>query len=173
MTSKARFRPGVEALLGHLAATGDEAPAFDDLVALTGAVRQVSPATSGQIDRHLLQQIVTQREALAEVRKGHEQLEEIVRQLTTPPLHPALLLKQTDTPDGKLAMVLHGTTRRVVTLDVNIDSAELTPGDEVLLGPEQNVIIRRSPYLTTPHGDTAAFERYLDDGRLALRWRDQ
>jgi len=107
------------------------------------------------------------------VRQGHQRLEEIVRQLTTPPLHPALLLEQADTPDGRLAMVLHSNTRRVVTLDVNIDPTQLAPGDEVLLGAEQNVIVGRSPYQTTPHGDTAAFERYLEDGRLVLPWRDE
>ena len=173
MRSNARVTSGVEGLLEHLTATGDKAPALDDLVALTGAVRQVSPAASVQVDRHLLQQIVAQREALAEVRKRHKRLEEIVGQLTTPPLHPALLLEQTDTPEGRLALVLHGNARRVVTLDVNIDPSQLAPGDEVLLGPEQNVIVRCSPYRTTPDGNTAAFERYLEDGRLALRSRDE
>jgi len=54
MRAEARGTPGVEALLGHLTATGDKAPNLDELAALTGAVRQVSPAASGQVDRHLL-----------------------------------------------------------------------------------------------------------------------
>ena len=106
MPPEATLTPSVEALLGHLAATGGETPDLDELVALTGAVREVSPSASAQIDRHLLQRVVTLRDGLAEVRKRHQRLEQIVERLTTAPLHPALLLEQTDTPEGRLAMVL-------------------------------------------------------------------
>ena len=173
MAPDATFAAEVEALLGGLNATGDGAPDLEDLAVLTGAIRQMSPEAGAEVDRRLLQQVLTLRDDFATVRKGHARLKEIVEQLTAAPLHPALLLELTDTPEGRRAMVLLGSTRRVVTLDANLEHASLVPGDEVLLGPEQNVIVRRSPYQTTPYGDTAVFERYLEDGRLALRWRDE
>ena len=173
MAPDAAFAAEVEALLGGLNATGDGAPDLEDLAALTGAIRQMSPQAGAEVDRRLLQQVLTLRDDFANVRKGQARLKEIVEQLTAAPLHPALLLELTDTSEGQLAMVLLGSTRRVVTLDANLEPASLVPGGEVLLGPEQNVIVRRSPYETTPYGDTAVFERYLEDGRLALRWRDE
>ena len=73
---------------------------------------------------------------------------------------------------GPRALVIHAGTRRLVALSADVDEATLTPGDELYLGKELNVILGKSPDGMPRCGETASFDRRTEDGRLVLRCRD-
>jgi proteasome-associated ATPase len=108
---------------------------------------------------------------LRQLQHRQQELEREHAQLTAPPWHPAIVLGVSRTARGLEAAVSSGATIRVVGV---LDEAGpgLAAGDEVLLGPSQNVVVRRleHPFLTT--GETAEFEMLLPDGRMVLRARD-
>jgi proteasome-associated ATPase len=97
----------------------------------------------------------------------------MVAKLTSPPFHAATFVKAVATPMGTHALVLHGGSQRVVQLLDGVSLSELKSGDEVFLATTLNIIVARSPRGSRYVGETAFFERKLDNGALAVRWHDE
>jgi len=60
----------------------------------------------------------------------------------------------------------------VVGLADDVSIEDLAIGDEVFLGRDLNVVMSKSPSPLIRTGETATFERALDDGRIVLKHRD-
>jgi proteasome-associated ATPase len=164
--------PDREALrLIDLLSTDEAAPApVAELVPLLRTLRGRSVEMAEAVDRSLLGQIDSAREALLEARGHMEGLRDALDKLSATPWHPAVFLDQVVGGDGPAALVACQGSVRVVAVGGGVAADSLAPGDSVLLGQDLNVILRR---LDTPHattGETAEFQRLLPDGRVVLRY---
>jgi proteasome-associated ATPase len=156
-----------------LLAYGEEAPSLEQKFELLGVLRGGSPERSQRLDHFLLENLTRARHGLAQAQLTHAQLQAMLEQLSAPPWYPALFLRAVPTAAGQRALVLHGGTRRLVALAVDVALESLAPGDEVFLGKDLNVITARAPSGVPQCGETAWFERATGDGRCVLRWRDE
>jgi proteasome-associated ATPase len=164
---------GVPLLLEQLTTVGEGALGIDEKVKLLQAVRAHSRETGRQADRFLVEQNVNLQAGLAEARENQEKLSSLLEQLTAPPWPTATLLGVAPSDEGDVALILHGGSRRVVRLADSVDPLTLEVGDELLLGNELNVVVGKSPYDFAHSGEIADFDRYMPDGRLVLKWRDE
>lgn len=128
---------------------------------------------SGQLDRALLERLTNSQRGLDEARLHHRRLKEMLDKMTMTPWYPATLVQVCDTVGGPRAVVQLGNTRRVVGFAPGVDAGVLSVGCEVFLGSELNVITAKSPNATPRGGETAAFVRQTEDGRLILRSREE
>jgi proteasome ATPase len=163
----------VAALVAKLMAVGESAPPLEEKLLIMHLIRGSSPESGGQLDRHLLQELAGLRLGLEKAGENQQKLRAMIEGLTAPPFHPAVFLGAEMTSCGPGAMVMHGQARRVVHVADQIDLASLKVGDEVLLGNELNIVLDRSPFSSAGYGETAIFERYTDNGRVILKWRDE
>jgi len=128
---------------------------------------------SCQIDRVLLERVMALQKGLNEARDHQRQLREMLNRLGATPWYPATYLQAFAAADGPRALVQLGNGRRVVAVAEGVDQNSLSVGDEVFLGNELNVIVGKSPNGTPRGGETALFERKIEDGRLILRYHDE
>jgi proteasome-associated ATPase len=142
-------------------------------LALIRTLRERSPETAAAVDQSLLSQIARQRQGLAEAREHLRQLGDVLDKLSFKPWHPAIFLGSFDSDHGPAALVANQAGQRVVGLGDEVDVADLAVGDEVLLGSDQNVIMRKSTVPITRTSETAEFQRLLGGGRLVIRHRDE
>ncbi len=162
----------VNALLGPIMAVGDGAPTMEQKlahIALLGA----DPETTKKIHCYLLEEMDRSRVGLMEAKVHQEKIGDLLKKLTAAPYHPAIFLATEPFAAAPSAMVLHGNTRRVVALGEDVELEGLRPGDEVLLSNELNYVVQKSPYRPFFSGEVAYFDRYLSDGRLVLKQRDE
>ena len=166
--------PDARILLERLSAPDVEPVPLDEQLAIVQALRARSPESASAIDRSLLAQLERLRAGLAEARQHHGHLEQVLEKLSATPWQPAVFLGPVPAPGRPpAAAVACQGSRRVVGLADGVSLDQLAVGDEVLLGRDLNVIVRKSPVPTIRAGDTAAFERALEDGRLVLKHRDE
>jgi proteasome-associated ATPase len=159
--------------LPRLLAVGDDAPSLEEKLLLAQAIRGSSREAAGRLDRLLLEEVSTLRLGLEQARDNHQQLRAMIESLTAPPFHPAVFLGVETDGDSPAALVASGSARRVVKVADGVDINSLEVGDEVLLGPELNVVLKLSPFRAAVCGETAFFERYTPDGRIILKSRDE
>jgi proteasome-associated ATPase len=142
-------------------------------LALVEAVRTTSPDLSSTLDRFLVAECGRMAGVIEELRSTHVELRQTVERLSAVPWYPAVYLAETDLGDLPGAVVLSDSGRRVVAVAVDLLDEPFDVGEEVLLGPERNVIVARSPTSTrTETGETASFVRYMPDGRIVLSVQD-
>ena len=153
--------------------TGPDAPSLEEKVRLIQEVRAQSPHHSFEVDTFLIEQIAQQREGLRVAQAQQDEFKALVQKIFLPPWHPAVFLKAETTHAGERALVIYAGARRVVTLSDKVELSSLTPGDEVFLGKDLNLIVAKSPWGMPRCGETAVFERHTADGRLVLRQRDE
>ncbi len=151
--------------------TGPGAPNPTERLEILKIARARWPDRSAAIDRYLIEQNVALRTGLDEAAAQCRMLRELHERLTAPPWHPAIFSEVVMTPRGPRMAVIHGNSRRLVTLGDGLDAAVLSKGDEVLLANQMNVILARSPHAAPPWGEIAVFQRRTPDGRLVLRQR--
>ena len=157
----------------ELTAVGEGAPSLSQKAELLKSIRERSPQMAEMADQFILDQVGRLRSGLTEAGRNLRQLEQLVGELTATPWHPAIFLRPVDTQDGPRAQVMCGNTRRVVRIANGVDPASLQIGDEVYLSGELNSIVAKSSYGAPRFGETGQFARMLDDGRMALRWREE
>lgn len=163
----------VQLFLECLASLEPGAPPPPELLAHLRALRAQSPETADALDRALIAQTVDLRRGLIGAREHLQQLKRILERLSSTPWHPAIFLAPVATGSHPTALVACNGSARVVGLAAEVELDQLGVGDEVLLGQEMNVIMRRSP-VPYPHtGETADFQHALPDGRLVLKYRDE
>ncbi|MBI2833212.1 MAG: AAA family ATPase [Acidobacteria bacterium] len=173
MLSRSRTSADVAAILTRLVTTGEDAPSVEEKVQLLGAARAQSPEAAAQLDEALVQEVLRLRGGLEDAGHAQARLREVLRKLTAEPWHPAIFLGVHEIEDRELAIVLHDRSHRVVSIAEGVDVYALEVGAEVLLSADQNVILAVSPFNMRAYGETADFVRYLADGRLLLRSRDE
>jgi proteasome-associated ATPase len=159
--------------LPSLLAVGEDAPPLEEKLLLTQMIRGSSREAAGRLDRALLEEVATLRLGLQQARDNQQQLRVMIESLTAPPFHPAVFLGAETDGGSPAALVAHGQGRRIVKVADGVDLDSLEVGDEVLLGPELNVVLKRSTFRAAVCGETAFFERYTPDGRLVLKSRDE
>lgn len=93
-------------------------------------------------------------EDLPKMKEGVDQLRGHLEQLTEPPLQYAIYLEPSPVNNRYLVVGIGGTTRIEANVPegIDIDSAQLIPGQIVVLNREQNVVGARDEYVT---GETA------------------
>ena len=157
----------------ELTAVGEGAPNLSQKAALLNSVRERSPQMAEMADLFLLDQVGRLRSGLAEAGANLKRAEKLLAELTATPWHPAVFLRPVDTQSGVRAQVMCANTRRVVRVANGVNPAALRVGDEVYLSSELNAIVARSTDGAPRFGETGHFARVLDDGRVALRWREE
>ncbi len=157
----------------HLEATGEGAPSLEEKLQMLSEIRGHSTDAAARMDHSLLKTIEQMASGLKEADENQKKLRALIQKLTASPWHPAILLGIQDSDSEPSAMVMHGSMRRVVSVDDEIDTASLNVGDEVLLGNNLNVIMATSSYGRFSSGQTAMFDRYTQDRRLILKVRDE
>lgn len=162
----------IATLLKQLTAVGDEAPSVEEKVQIAHLIRTQSRDSAKQVDHFLIDEVTRLRLGLNVARDSQEKLQAMLDQLTSPPWHPAIFLGLAPMDSREAAMVMYGSSRRVVTISDEVDSYSLAAGDEVLLGNELNVVVGKSPYNFFQSGETASFDRYMPDRRLVIKHRD-
>ena len=162
-----------EILHASILDVGENAPNLDEKLSLLEAICIADPAESLRIAQLLLKQTAQMRDGLFQAKEAQGELAGLLAKLTAFPWHTAMFVSAVDTPEGPRAIVLHGSTQRVVGLNDGIDLAALNVGEEVFLANGLNVIMAASPRGMRRGGETASFERRLPDGQLVLKWRDE
>lgn len=144
----------------------------EEVVRLMQSVRQSDPESSEMIDRLMLERHNRLRKGLEQASETQAKLKALHEKLTEAPWFPAVFIDAVDTPQGQKAIVMQGSSCRLVGAADGVDLQELQRGDEVYLGNQQNVIMARSSLGLRPCGETATFDAYAPDGRLVLKSRD-
>ena len=134
------------------------------------ALQQLREAEPEKIDRMMIREMIALREGLLSAKQKMAELAEIHERLTDPPWSPAVFIRAVPGKD-KLVVAI-GNSRRVVRLVEDLDPDDFQLGDEVFLNGEMNLVIGKSPWGVPQVGETAAFERRTNDGRMILRSRD-
>lgn len=175
MRSRTTADTEIDRLLRLVTATGPGSPDDQQKLQLLESLRGLSPEAPKLLDLQILRRLSALTTESAERNQALEKLRSVVERLTAPPLHPVTLLGLDATGAVPSAMVLHGSTRRVVGIVQEAEEAlrDAAPGDEVLLAADLNVVLARSSFGSSVSGETAIFDRALPDGRLVMRWRDE
>lgn len=130
-------------------------------------------APTQEIDRFFVDRIGHLNGGLRSAQEQQEKLGELLEKLTVPPFFPAVHVNTLETDSGPRAAVRLGSELRVVTLGDEVEESDLTPGDEVLLANERNVIVGKSETSCFRCGEVATFSHFLDSGRCVVKARDE
>lgn len=163
----------LQLILGPVSLFGEGAPSEAQKLQLVHSLRGDNAETDAAIDEFLVCEMSRIGTGLLEAHSIQAKLKRTLEKLAAHPWFPAVYLGRYQTSRGEAAMVHHGSARRIVPFAEDFDLDGLGVGDEVLLGADLNVVMERSPYPPQRGGDMATFERYTEDGRLLLRWRDE
>ena len=157
----------------RLLSRGEDALSREEKVRLAAELRARSRDSASALDAFFLEEAERLREGLEQAQEQMAELARVHQKLTAPPWHSAVFLGLVDAGDEPAAMVSLNGVARVVRVADAVDPWTLAAGDEVLLGPELNVVVGVSPTPFFPSGDTAAFDRWLSEDRLMIRARDE
>ncbi len=156
-----------------LKTVGQNAPTMQQKVKFAQDLRLQSAEMSQGLDEYLLTAIEEMNRGLENARDSLKKCKSLVDKLTSPPWHTARFLHAEDTSHGRRAVVVWNSSRRLVDTDDQLNLDDLHTGDEVFLSKDLNIIIGKSKNDSSHFGETAMFDRYLQDGRMALRCRDE
>ena len=127
-----------------------------------------------EIDRFLIERISQLRGGLHLAQQKQAELGELIDKLTAPPYFPAIFFNTIETENGPCAIVRHGTELRAVSIgDLPVEADTLTPGDEVLLSSDRNIIVRRSLTSCFGCGEIATLSRLLEGARCVVKSREE
>jgi ATP-dependent 26S proteasome regulatory subunit len=157
----------------HLTAVGERAPSMDQKVQLAQDLRAQLRGSARRLDEFLLREIEALHKAILEVKTNQEELRALHEKLTALPWHLGLFLRIAQTTIGPKAIIAHGGNCRVVGIADEVDWESLSPGEEIFLTDDLNLIMEKSPFGIPRYGETGYFERYTDDGRMVLTCRDE
>ena len=157
----------------QLTAPADRAEAVSERAAMMEVFRSRSRQAARELDGFLVSELIRIQAGLNRTRETQEELRDLIDKLTAPPHHPAIYLGSAMDERGPVARVVHSNVHRVVGIAPWIAAGSIDVGDEVLLGSELNLVLAKSPHPTCRGGEMARFERFTDDGRMVLKWRDE
>lgn len=171
--------------LEGLRSMGEGAPSLEEKCQILQRARAQSPEMALHVDRMMVEEADRMRTGLEEARTNLQKLKKVLDRMTSPPWLAGIFLHAVDDPDilasllfgqgepGQRAMIYHGGARRVVQLAEGLEASAFRLGDEVLLNQDMTLVLGGSPGGGRRVGETALFDRYTDDRRLVLRWRDE
>ena len=162
-----------EMMYASLVDVGENAPTLEEKLCVLEAIHATAPGESLRAAQLLLKQLAQMRDGLFQAKEAQGELAAMLGKLTAFPWHTAMFVSPVETPEGARAIVLHGSTQRVVGLNTGIDLAALQVGEEVFLANGLNVIMAASLRGMRRGGETAFFDRKLPGGQLVLKWRDE
>lgn len=166
--------PELVQVIQRLFADGQDAPNPAQKLELLQLTRARSGEASQALDEVLLRECGILRRAVRDADRNLAEARKVFATLTAPPWHVAVLLGAGPAGDrAAAAVVAVGNRRRVVNLAEGVDPAGLAVGDEVLLGPEENILVAKSPYSVLASGETAVFDRMAGAHRIVVRSRDE
>lgn len=160
-------------VMEQITGVGEDALDLETKLHLVQAVRGQSAENGPRLDRFFLEDGARLRQGLLEARAHQDKLQQILEKLGATPWHPAVYVRPVATALGPRVLVAQGGSYRIIGLADDVDPDSLTPGDEVFLGNEMNVVMARAEESLLRCGSTAVFDRYTADGRLVLKWRDE
>lgn len=163
----------IRPIIEQLRATGDGALSLPEKLQLIETACAQSPELGMQIYAWALEEIPRLARGLVSAKGTIAKLKETVETLTALPWFPATFLHLLATQEGDRAEVACGSLHRLVGLAGDVDPTGLAKGDEVFLSRDQNIILAKSPLGVPPVGETARFERWMADGRIVLKARDE
>jgi proteasome-associated ATPase len=138
---------------------------------LVQTLREQAEATSAALDLFFLNRMAELLKGLHAARMNLGELKELTERLTSPPLIPARFLGAV-AGERPLAMVAVGNSRVILNIAPDVDLAGFKIGDEVMLNQKQSAVLSKSPFKMPAHGQTAVFQRKLEDGRAVVRAGD-
>ena len=169
MPRPAKTEPSFDPLLS----TGENALSVEDKIQYAEMIRVADPDAFRRLIEFLITHLARAREGALMAEEKLGEIAEVIAKLTAPPLHAATFVSAVAMTKGACALVLHGTSQRVVGLDEGVALGELKPGDEVFLASNLNVIIAKSPRGIRLVGETAFYARTLPNGCIVLKSRDE
>ncbi len=155
-----------------LMATGEGTPSVEDKVRL---IEDLPPSLRKAAITSLFDHVKRMSTSLLEAQANQQKLGAVLEKLGAPPWHSAIFRRAVRTASGPRALVSHGSMRRVVGLVDEVSLESLSPGDEVFLGSELNVIVAKADDGGEQCGEIATFDRCLPDGngRAVLKYREE
>jgi len=159
-------------LIQKIVSVGNGALGLEEKVRMAGQIRAAHPQGSRMLDVALIRDNILSKEGLLRVSKQIEASNVALKKLTAPPWFSAILLRKVEAfPAGRQVLVSYGNTHRLVGLADGVEWESLYAGNEVYLSQELNVVMGKAPYGVPSEGETAFFERYLQDGRIVSKGR--
>jgi proteasome-associated ATPase len=116
-----------------------------------------------QISKLLVNRKRRMQEELAEAKKKCAAVEDILKKILEPPLHPAIVLRER--PQGGVDVLAAGR-RQIVGKHPKLGTRPFQPGDEVLLNADQTAIVARGEHCCTGPVATVAESA---DGKVVIR----
>jgi len=165
-----RFR---KEMFARLVDRGEDALALEEKLQLARDLRAHSPETSNQLDAFFLEEADRLMKGVEQARARMDELQRVHERLTAPPWHTGVFMGVAPTAHGTAAVVMLNGVPRVVNFAESVDVEALKTGDEVMLGPELNLVVGTLPQGFLATGDTATFDRWLGDDRMIVRARDE
>jgi proteasome-associated ATPase len=160
-------------LLRAILAVGEGAPSIEEKAEMLRQYRGRGERL-GPADRELAGRIAQLGNGLTEAQQMHADFRRMMDELLEPPWYPAILAQVLPGTEGFRRILVHqGGSSRVVGVGGDVDLDGLSPGDEIYLGKEQNIVVGRSPERYPRCGETGIFERWTADGRLVVKTRDE
>lgn len=163
----------VSGALRRLVATGENAPSRVERLRLLGQLGEHSEDARTMAVQAAVSELDRLGRLLREAAAHQAELGETLRRLEGVPWFPGTFLGLMPVGSDHGALVACGHARRVVALDRELDPQALEVGDQVFLGPEQNILVAASGRIPASWGQLGVFERHLSDERAVLRYRDE
>ncbi|MBK8060493.1 MAG: AAA family ATPase [Gemmatimonadetes bacterium] len=164
----------LRAVLRALSGTPDAPPSREAQLEALANARHSAPSLTPIIDEFLVNEVGRMRKGLERARIQQQELRVLLDRLTAPPLHVATYLGGDVTrADGPVGVVGDGSARRVVRFADDVDAGAFETGDEVLLGPERNLIVAKAPPSMQRSGETATFDRWHGEHQIVAKARDE
>ncbi len=135
------------------------------------ALRQHSPDMMAAVEDRLVLHIDALGGRVQTAEATLEQFAGQLDKLTQPPWILAEFVRSVS--ESTQVVVQVGPNRRMVALDDGVAVETLRMGDEVFLNSDQNLLVRRAPWIAPRVGHTARFVRYADDDRVVISSRDE
>ncbi|HVM95147.1 MAG TPA: AAA family ATPase, partial [Candidatus Acidoferrales bacterium] len=164
--------PEIGALLEKLLDVGPEAPPIEEKLQMLQLLRLQTRDRTQRVDRWLLERLHECVSGTVDLRDQGRALKELVDSLVAEPLYPVVVHGVSGGSERR-ALVVVGGTPRLVRVSKDLDNELLTPGDQVCLSRELNAVVEKLSAGSPRYGETATFDRFIDDGRVAIKWRDE
>jgi proteasome-associated ATPase len=158
----------IELVLDRLAALLESGLPLEDKMRHVAAMRASAAPAAEDIDRYLIERVGQLYRGLEGAQLKQGELRELLEKLTAPPFFPAIYHNTVTSGSAPTAMVRFGQETRAVGFGDQVSSADLAPGDEVLLSSERNVIVGKAQGGCFDCGELATFSRFLEDGGRAV-----
>jgi proteasome-associated ATPase len=163
-------------------ATDPSGPPIQDLAILSGQIRPQLGSHAEQLDSAMIATVRNQAVAISKLNSQLTELGSIVADLTAEPHFCSVYIRRvteqlSEGSPARAEVILGGNRRAILGIDSSrVDPASLNPGQRVYVNAKSTAIIGADPSPTPPAGETATFERWIDEDsrwQALVRSRDE